>query len=91
MADDDNKVLPPGLVIVGTGVGGVGCAIPVLVIVAILVGRELDRWLGTKPWMLLLLVVASVIIGLLFMVYSVVSAARAAERRYRQRTEDRNS
>jgi hypothetical protein len=92
MTDDDNHGSRlSGLVIVGTGLGGVGCTIPILVIVAIFVGRELDRWFGTKPWMLLLLVLSSVVVGVLVMVYSAFSAARAAERQYRQRAGEVNS
>jgi len=91
MDENKQKSLLPGLAIVGTNLSGVGCAIPILVVVAIFAGRELDRWLGTKPWILLLMLFGSVASGLGMMIYSALSAAQAAHRQYLQRTGERDS
>ena len=91
MDKDDQRSLLPGLTIVGTNLGGIGCTVPILITLAILIGRELDRWLGTKPWILLLLLLCSIVAGLLVMTYSAFSAAQAAERQYRQPAGERDS
>lgn len=90
---DKNKQgsLLSGLAIVGTNLSGVGCAVPILIILAIFIGRALDRWLGTKPWILLLFLLGSVVVGLVMIVYSAFSAAQAAHRQYLQHTGERDS
>jgi F0F1-type ATP synthase assembly protein I len=83
MSSKDNRQSPlAAMAIAGTGVGGIGCAIPLLAIAAILVGRKIDAWLGTTPWVVLLLVLGSIIAGVVMMLSSAYSAARAAERQY---------
>ena len=55
---------------------------PLLVVVAISVGRQLDHWLGTAPWMLLTLLLSTLVLGLGAVTVSVLSAGQAAHRRY---------
>lgn len=69
--------------IAGSGVGGIGCAIPLLVLVAIFGGRQLDTWLGTTPFILVTMLLGSIIAGIFMMLTSAYSAARAAERQYK--------
>lgn len=71
-----------GMAIAGTELGGIGCAIPALVLVAIFAGRALDRALGTAPWILLGLLLGSIVLGVTFMISSAYSAARAAQNQY---------
>ncbi|MBN1120510.1 MAG: AtpZ/AtpI family protein [Anaerolineae bacterium] len=71
-----------GLTVLGSGVSGLGCAVPILVIAAIFIGRWLDDQAGTSPWIMLALVIGSVIFGLAVMVSSALSAAKAAQDQY---------
>lgn len=91
MDKDKQEPLLPGLAIIGTNLSGIGCTIPILVVLAISVGRELDRWLGTKPWILLLLLLGSIAAGLGMMIFSAYSAARAAQQQYLRRAGERDS
>ena len=43
----------------------IGLMLPSSIIVGLLIGYFLDRWLGTKPWLLLAFTVLGVISGLL--------------------------
>lgn len=86
--NDDKRRLPlSGLAVMGANLGGLGCTIPILIIVAILAGRALDRWLGTQPWILLVLILLSVVLGLVIMVNSALQSARAVQSQYRQHVE----
>ncbi len=71
-----------GLAVTAGSVGGIGCAVPLLVVLAIFVGRQLDEWLGTAPWLLLGLVLSSIVLGVGMMISSALAAARAAHRDY---------
>jgi F0F1-type ATP synthase assembly protein I len=73
-----------GLTLLGSGISGVGCVVPILVIAAIFVGRWLDEQAGTKPWIMLALVFGSVILGLVVMVSSALSAVNSTQDRHRR-------
>ncbi len=64
-------------------VGGIGCAVPLLVIAAIFFGQKLDAWLGTKPLMLVVMLLSVIGASFLFLLSSARSAADAAYRDYR--------
>jgi F0F1-type ATP synthase assembly protein I len=72
-----------GLTILGSGITGVGCIVPILVIAAIFIGRWLDDQAGTKPWIMLALVFGSVILGLVVMVSSALSAVKSTQDQHR--------
>lgn len=91
MDENNRRSQLPGLAIIGTNLSGVGCTIPVLVVVAIFAGRALDNWLGTKPWILLSCLLVSVVMGLAAMIYSALAAAQTAQRQYEQRARERAS
>jgi ATP synthase protein I len=57
----------------------VGLELGISVIVGLLGGYYLDRWLGTSPWMLLLFLVFGLIAGFRGVMRSVKRAERAAE------------
>lgn len=82
MEDESRRSSLPAALIAGTGVGGVGCAVPLLVLAAIFVGRALDRRLGTAPYILLGMLMTSVVVGVAFTISSALSAARAAQSQY---------
>ncbi len=82
MHDKGRRSSLPATLIAGTGVGGVGCAVPLLVLAAIFVGRALDRRLGTTPYILLGMLIGSIVLGVAFTVSSALSAARAAQSQY---------
>lgn len=89
MKSDDGRDSLGGLVALGTGVSGTGCLTPILLIAAILIGRQLDRWLGTEPWLLLTLILVSIPLSLFMMVRSALSAARTAQEQYAERQRER--
>ncbi len=43
----------------------IGLMLPSSIIVGLLIGAVLDRWLGTKPWLLLAFTVLGIVSGLL--------------------------
>ncbi len=73
-----------GLTVLGSGITGLGCAVPILVIAAIFIGRWLDDQAGTKPWIMLALVFGSVILGLVVMVSSALSAVKPTQDQHRR-------
>jgi hypothetical protein len=91
MGDHDRQESLRGLLVLGSGVSGIGCAVPMLVLIAIFVGRYLDDLLGTAPWILLGLLLDSIVLGVGLMITSAFSATRTAQHRYmehRQRAHD---
>lgn len=70
------------IAVAGSGVGGIGCTIPLFILIAIFGGQKLDAMLGTSPFILLTLLLVSIIAGLAMMISSAFSAAKAAERQY---------
>jgi hypothetical protein len=76
------------MLIAGSGVGGIGCAIPLLVAAAIFAGRWIDKQLGTTPWVLMAMLLTSIVAGIGFMISSAYSAARAAQRQYESSRRD---
>lgn len=80
-----------GLVTLGTSVTGSGCLTVILLIGAIFLGRRLDMWLGTEPWILLALVFTSIPLSLYMMVHSALSAARTAQEQYEARQRERDT
>ncbi len=74
-----------GIFIVGSGVSGMGCAVPILLIAAILLGRQLDAWLGTRPWILLAMLASGIALSAGFLLASAYSASQAAYRDYQAR------
>ncbi len=82
MNDNRRKMPLRGLVVVGSGISGIGCAVPILVILAIFVGRQLDSWLGTTPWILLGLILGSMVMGIGLMLWLAYSAAQSVQHQY---------
>lgn len=82
MDDKGRRSSLPAMLIAGMGVGGVGCAVPVLVLAAIFAGRALDRWLGTTPYILLGMLLGGIVLGVAFTISAALSAARAAQSQY---------
>lgn len=80
-----------GLVALGTSVTGTGCMTAILLIGAIFLGRQLDMWLGTAPWFLLVLLLISIPLSLFMMVRSALSAARTAQEQYERRQRERDA
>jgi hypothetical protein len=79
--NDNSQGSPLQGLIVSGGAGGTGCIVPFMIVLAIIIGRQLDRWLGTEPWILLGLILVSIPLSLGLMVRSALSAAREAQRR----------
>jgi hypothetical protein len=76
--NDDSQGSPfQGLVVSGRA-GGAGCIVPLMIILAIVVGRQLDRWLGTEPWILLGLILVSIPLSLGLMVLSALGSTRGS-------------
>ncbi len=71
-----------GLTVLGSGITGLGCIVPILVIAAIFIGRWLDEQAGTSPWIMLALVLGSAVLGLVTMVASALAAAKSAQEQY---------
>lgn len=90
---NDNQRSPFGNVkgwsVLGRGVGGAGCLMPILIIGAILIGRQLDDQLGTKPLFIITLIFGAVVLGLFATVRSALEAARDAQREYEARKQSR--
>ncbi|HOA22762.1 MAG TPA: AtpZ/AtpI family protein [Aggregatilineales bacterium] len=80
-----------GLVTLGTSVTGSGCLTAILLIGAIFLGRQLDAWFGTAPWILLALIFTSIPLSLFMMVHSALSAARTAQEQYERRQRERDA
>lgn len=68
-----------------SSVGGIGCAIPLLIIGAIFLGQKLDSWLGTRPLMLVAMLLTVIGASFLYLLSSARSATDAAYRDYRAR------
>lgn len=59
--------------------GSAGFITAGLILLAVFAGRWLDSLFGTEPWLVIVLVLASIPLSLVLMVRSVLSAARAAQ------------
>jgi hypothetical protein len=68
--------------LLGSQMTGVGCAMPILIVLAIFGGRWLDALLGTTPWLMLASVLGIALLGLAVMLGSAYQAAQAAQRDY---------
>ena len=68
------------LVIAGSGISGSGCALPLLIIGAIFVGRWIDRQLGTEPLAVLFLILTSIGASILFVFWLALESGRDAQR-----------
>ncbi|HEC24202.1 MAG TPA: hypothetical protein ENI95_14935 [Chloroflexi bacterium] len=68
-----------GLVIIGSGAGAAGCLTPILLVGAILVGRQLDKMFGTAPVILLALIFTSIPVSLFLAARSALDAGRAVQ------------
>ncbi len=68
-------------------IAGAPFATIILVVLAIIAGRALDKWLGTTPWLLLVLIVISIPLSLLIMVRSALAVGRANLARERSPTD----
>lgn len=66
--------------LLGSQMTGIGCAMPLLIVLAILGGRWLDAQLGTSPWLMLAAVLGIVLFGLVVMTVSALQVAQAAQR-----------
>jgi F0F1-type ATP synthase assembly protein I len=64
-----------GLAAIGLA-GNAGCLTVILIIGAILIGRWLDGLLGTRPWLMLGLILVSIPLSLYVMVQAALSAGR---------------
>jgi hypothetical protein len=82
--DENQGALLSGL-LAGGNVGSIGCAVPLLVLIGILVGRQLDRWLGTSPLLLLAMLLISILAGVGLMLSSAYAAARMAQQQVSSR------
>lgn len=82
--DENQGALLHGM-LAGSNVGGIGCAVPLLVLIGILVGRQLDRWLGTSPLLLLAMLLISILAGVGLLLSSAYSAARMAQQQVSSR------
>lgn len=61
------------------GVAQIGCLTVVIVIAALVAGLWLDNRLGTRPWLTLGLVLASIPVSLVALVYTALSIGRRAQ------------
>ena len=81
----DNENREPslrGALIIGGSLSGIGCTIPILIVIAIFAGRWLDDRLGTKPWILLGLLLGSITLGMVMMATTAISAGKKAQSRF---------
>jgi hypothetical protein len=72
-AGENRKVLNQGVVL-GAVVGQVGCLTLIIVLAALFGGLWLDNWLGTKPYLTVTLMIASVPVTLIVMFWIVRKA-----------------
>lgn len=84
-SSDNQRDTLGGLMVLGSGASGAGCLTIILILGAIFLGQQLDRWFGTEPWLLLTLLLISIPLSLFMMVRSALSAARTAEYQYAAR------
>nr|MBN1229413.1 AtpZ/AtpI family protein [Anaerolineae bacterium] len=70
------------LSLLGSSVGGISLLAPIIIILAIVAGRALDKWLGTTPWLLLALIFTSIFASLFLMVSAALQAGKQAQEQY---------
>jgi len=81
MDDKDQGASAGGLLMLGSSATGLGCLTPAIVLGAILLGRWLDAQFGTKPLILLVLVLSSIPVSLLVVVRALLDASRVEQAR----------
>ncbi len=85
MNDENRGSSLRGAVLTVSRVGGIGCSVPIILIAAILIGRKLDAWFGTAPWILLLMLFGGIVLSTAFMISSAYQASQVAYREYQAR------
>jgi multisubunit Na+/H+ antiporter MnhG subunit len=86
----DKSQGPPlsGLLVLGGRTGSLGCVTPLIIIGAIFLGRWLDNLLGTRPVILLMLILVSIPFSLFVVVRAAMDATRIEQARFRQSQKD---